>query len=371
MGVFDEMAARYDTPGRDEVAGVIAGALEKRIGPAADKAAIDYGCGTGLVGLRLAGRFASLLMVDSSPQMIEQVRGKIEAAGLTNVDTLCADFSAALPKGLSADIIFLAQVLLHIPDTAGVLRRLYRLLHPGGRFFIVDFDRDEAIVHERVHGGFVQADLIALAEATGFEAAKAETFYHGKSLFMNRDASLFLLEAGKPAGPALHVFFDYACPYCLAAHDHLAQLLPRYPGLATRWHPCEAHPRPDRCGPHSDLCIQGMFFARDQGADLWAWHRRMYAACLEDRVDVEDPDALARYAADLVDAAALAAALREGRYRAELAAANRLAYEESGVWAVPAYRMEGRRLDAVEDVGVSRAQLEAFLDSASHAEDNL
>ncbi len=160
----------------------------------------------------------------------------------------------------------------------------------------------------------------------------------------------------------LQVFFDYACPYCLAGHQNLVELAPRYPGVTIEWCPCEAHPRPEQHGPHSDLCIRAFFFAREQGANVWEWHRRMYAACLDDRIDIEDVDTLADYAGDLVDAGALKAALRQGRYEAELRAANDKAYEYSGVWAVPSYRMGGRKLDAVEGVGVSKAQLQAFLD---------
>ena len=44
-------------------------------------------------------------------------------------------------------------------------------------------------------------------------------------------------------------------------------------------------------------------------------------------------------------------------------AANCYAYAQSGVWAVPAYRMEGRKLDSLEGVGITKAQLEAFLEN--------
>lgn len=197
-GVFDEMAARYDTEERDRVAGVIADKLRQSLGQCGDKTGLDYGCGTGLVGLRLAGCFKTLLMVDAAPGMVAQVRRKIEAGRLANVEALCADFSRTVPAGLCVDVVIMAQVLLHIPDTLGILRRLHSVLNPGGRLLAVDFDRDEGIVHEKVHGGFVQADLMALAKRAGFSGARAETFYRGQNLFMGRDASLFLLECVRP-----------------------------------------------------------------------------------------------------------------------------------------------------------------------------
>ena len=159
----------------------------------------------------------------------------------------------------------------------------------------------------------------------------------------------------------IEVFFDYACPYCYEAHKHLLTLISQYPAISIQWRPCEAHPRPERYGPHSDLCIRGMFFARDNGTDLWAYHDRMYRAALKDRVQIEDAAALSRAVAGLLDAEAFRAALQRGAYAEELAWSNDHAYEHSGVWAVPAYRAGGLRLDAIEGIGVSRAQLEGFL----------
>lgn len=161
------------------------------------------------------------------------------------------------------------------------------------------------------------------------------------------------------------MFFDYACPYCLRAHEYLTELMPQYPDVSIVWRPCEAHPRPDRYGPHSDLCIQGYFFVRENGADVLAYHDRMYRAALKDRIDIESIDVLTDSVRDLVDADAFRLALQQGTYQKALAESNRLAFERSGVWVVPAYRMEGRKIDAVENVGVSKEQLRRFLDQAN------
>lgn len=162
----------------------------------------------------------------------------------------------------------------------------------------------------------------------------------------------------------LEIFFDYACPYCLKGYEDLQELLPDT-GLQIRWRPCEAHPRPDPYGPHSDLCIQGMFFAEEQGADLWEYHCRMYKAALRDRVDIQQVDVLCRVVDGLLDVEQFRAALQEQRYRSAQQKANYYAFEQSGVWVVPAYRLStGRRLDSIENIGVSRQELAAFLDGA-------
>jgi len=162
----------------------------------------------------------------------------------------------------------------------------------------------------------------------------------------------------------LEVFFDYACPYCFQGHKNLVELIPDYPDVDIEWHPCESHPRPDRYGPHSDLCIQGYFFAAENGVDIWAYHSRMYRAALKEHVNIENIDELSYYVRDLIDADAFRLVLRQGIYRRALTEANEFAFECSGVWVVPAYRMEGRKIDAVEDVGISKEQLRQFLDKA-------
>ena len=163
---------------------------------------------------------------------------------------------------------------------------------------------------------------------------------------------------------SLEVFFDYACPYCLSGHQILLELLPDFPHVSVVWRPCESHPRPERFGMHSDLLIQGMYFAADHGANLLAYHQRAYDLILKRRADVERADVVAAGFADLLDTDALYKALTAGQYSGILQDANDYAFERSGVWVVPAYRMNGRRLDSIEDEYITKAQLEAFLDLA-------
>ena len=159
----------------------------------------------------------------------------------------------------------------------------------------------------------------------------------------------------------LHVFFDYICPFCLRAHKYLMELIPDYPNVAVVWHPCESHPRPDRYGSHSDLCIQGYFYAVDNGINILEYHDRMYQAAQKDHVNIEDMDALSEYVSDLVDPDDFRLSLQQETYRDKLDESNKLAFENSGVWAVPAYRMGALKLDAVENVGVSKEQIRHLL----------
>ena len=198
MNTFDEMAARYETPQRVQVAHAIAEALRPFLAGFSGESAIDYGCGTGLVGLQLAECFGHLLLVDASPQMVELVKDKIGRMGVPGAEALCADFSEGVPAGLSASCILMVQVLLHIPNTECILRQMHGILKPGGHLLIVDFDKNEAVRHERVHSGFVQADLARLMERIGYADVTCKTFHRAERYFMNQDATLFLMDAAKP-----------------------------------------------------------------------------------------------------------------------------------------------------------------------------
>lgn len=162
----------------------------------------------------------------------------------------------------------------------------------------------------------------------------------------------------------LEVFFDYACPFCMKGHSYLAELHPLYPEIEIVWCPCEAHPRPEIYGSHSDLCIQGMFFALDHGVDIWAYHERMYNAAVKDRINIEDINVLADCVQGLLDTEAFRKSLQNGEYAKVLKDSNDYAYEQSGVWAVPSYRMNGRKLDSAEGIGITKEQLAKFMNTA-------
>lgn len=162
--------------------------------------------------------------------------------------------------------------------------------------------------------------------------------------------------------PTLEIFYDYACPFCLRAHEKLPDLLRKRPELTLRWLPVEAHPRPETYGRHSDLLCQAFFFARDHGAELWPLHEALYRAALVDAVDIEQIDAVCAAMQGLLDTEALRASLAAGEYARENADTNDYAYQRSGVWAVPSFRLDGRKLDAVENVGVTREQIALLLE---------
>ena len=189
--VFEQMAKRYDTEERIELAKVIVKEVRPELRNSKSKSLIDYGSGTGLVSLELSDLVDSILLVDSSQQMLEVAEAKIAHKGITNAKVLYSDFTQESPE-LKADIVLMSLVLLHIPDTKKILQELFNILNNGGKLIIIDFDKNDKINHPKVHNGFSHEELKKRLSEVGFKSIEIKTFYHGNRIFMNQDASMFI-----------------------------------------------------------------------------------------------------------------------------------------------------------------------------------
>jgi ubiquinone/menaquinone biosynthesis C-methylase UbiE len=194
---FEQIANIYDTPERIQIAKVSSDAIREYLVDASSKNAIDFGCGTGLVGMDLLNKFQSVLFLDTSHNMIGQVKKKIAVTNIQNADTLCFDFEKGSLSDLHADYIFMAQVLLHIKDFEPVLSKLYDVLNPGGHLIIVDFNKANEIVSDMVHNGFDQVTLTDIMAEIGYRDIQSKSFYAGSKIFMGRDATMFILDSQK------------------------------------------------------------------------------------------------------------------------------------------------------------------------------
>ncbi|MDF2557663.1 MAG: methylase involved in ubiquinone/menaquinone biosynthesis [Bacillales bacterium] len=194
---FEMMANKYDTSERVQIAKVSSDAIKAYLVDTKNKDAIDFGCGTGLVGMNLLNEFRTMLFLDTSQNMINTVGQKITDSKVLNARTLCFDFETSSLTNIQADYIFMAQVLLHIKDVELVLSRLYEILKVGGHLLIVDFNKNEKIVSDLVHNGFDQVELSEIMTKLGYRDIQSKTIYNGDKIFMGQDASMFILDSQK------------------------------------------------------------------------------------------------------------------------------------------------------------------------------
>ncbi len=194
--VFEEMAKRYDTEDRIELAKIISTEVRKKLQDAKAKTLVDYGSGTGLVSLALTDLVQSVLLVDSSEQMTAVAKGKIARKELRNAEVLHTDFTKELPT-MKADIVLMSLVLLHIPETKTILQNLYHILNEHGQLIIIDFDENDEVSHPLIHSGFSHEGLKEILAEVGFKSTEIKTFHHGKNIFANKDASMFIAHSRK------------------------------------------------------------------------------------------------------------------------------------------------------------------------------
>jgi len=128
---FAAKAANWDTKFGDDgpaYAGAVAQAGFRDGG-----VLVDVGCGTGraLPALRsAAGPTGVVVGLDLTPEMLAEARGRSasEHAALVLGDACRLPFGHA-----SADGVFAAGLLMHLPDADAGLRELARITRPGGR----------------------------------------------------------------------------------------------------------------------------------------------------------------------------------------------------------------------------------------------
>jgi predicted DsbA family dithiol-disulfide isomerase len=161
----------------------------------------------------------------------------------------------------------------------------------------------------------------------------------------------------------MQVFFDYECPYCKKGYEILLKQIDTHPEIEIEWRPIESHPLPEDHPPHTYLACQSYYVARELGADIADFHAAMYQAVAIERQNVEKPEVLCSILEGIVDTGKFRAILDSGKYAKQIDENNDLAYEQSGVWFVPAFRMNGRKLDAKGGIGITPQELRDFLNN--------
>lgn len=199
----DKAAAWDDNPARVAVARAFHKTVLPLAGPAASRYVLDFGCGTGLLGLLFANTARRVDLVDTSPAMAQVLRDKIAAQGLTNVAVRLGELAdLALPED-SFDLVVSLNALHHISGIPLVLAQLRRLGAPGGHFMVADLVSEDGSFHgaETVaHNGFDPCALARQFQAAGFEVLSTNRHHIIRKPDASgtlRDYPQFLLHARK------------------------------------------------------------------------------------------------------------------------------------------------------------------------------
>jgi SAM-dependent methyltransferase len=173
---FDTAAVVWDKdPGRMQMAKTIADAMINALHPHGNELVMDYGN----IALRLAPQVKRIVAVDSALGMLEVLRGKLLADGITAIEPRewsIGQDNAAMPR---FDLIVSSMTLHHVRDTAAAARTFHELLVAGGRIAIADLDCDNGEFHDAPgiaeHNGIDRKILEQVFEEAGFDSVRFST----------------------------------------------------------------------------------------------------------------------------------------------------------------------------------------------------
>ncbi len=140
---------------------------------------LDFGCGTGLVTLRLQPFVASIVAVDSSAGMLEVLNKKIESQNITNITTQQLDIEHGDVLEGSYDLIVSSMTLHHVRETKPLLEQFCKIAAPNGYLCIADLDPDQGLFHGYYEGifhfGFDRDTMRRTFEELGFDNIEFRT----------------------------------------------------------------------------------------------------------------------------------------------------------------------------------------------------
>ncbi len=207
---FDKGAASWDdNPLRLKLANDVFNSLSREIELLPTMDVMDFGCGTGLLTLRLCPLVRSITGFDSSQGMLEVFRKKIVQKNLGGVEVHHIDMDKGGRLSGLYHLIVSSMTMHHIEDVRSLLGQFYQMLHPSGHLCLADLNIDNGKFHDDhtgvFHHGFDTTALHGLFKEAGFEGVRdiqaARVAKTGSDGVM-REFSVFLMIGRKNALPS-------------------------------------------------------------------------------------------------------------------------------------------------------------------------
>lgn len=171
---FDHGASSWDeNPARVKLADDVASALRREITFTKNMDVLDYGCGTGLITLRIQPFVNTVTGIDSSEGMLKVLNDKISRQKLTNVSTRHLDMEAGEGLQDKFHLIVSSMTLHHIQQPEVLIKTLSKRLHAAGYLCIADLDPENGLFHGEnrgvFHRGFDRLHVKGMFEKAGFQ----------------------------------------------------------------------------------------------------------------------------------------------------------------------------------------------------------
>ncbi len=146
--------------------------LLRNLGLAEGMTLADIGCGPGFFTIpaaQIVGKQGAVYAADIEGEMLSTVRSRASEAGLTNVRIVkTSDREIPITPG-SCDFVLLAFIIHEIEHRASFLHRAARLLKPGGRLAILEWEKIEESAGPPIDERLTPEDVLADAQAAGLQ----------------------------------------------------------------------------------------------------------------------------------------------------------------------------------------------------------
>lgn len=116
---------------------------------------LDLATGTGDLAFGAAARGAVVHGLDLTLRMLQLAREKQLRARIPDVSWMAADMTSLPVASESIDVVTTGYGLRNVPDLPVALAEIQRVLKPGGRLAVLDFDRPEQPLVRAVYLGYL------------------------------------------------------------------------------------------------------------------------------------------------------------------------------------------------------------------------
>ncbi|MDH5717279.1 MAG: class I SAM-dependent methyltransferase [Spirochaetia bacterium] len=200
---FDLKASSWDKkPLRQILAEKAASAIINNIQLTGKIKALEFGCGTGLVTLSLAPKLKSILAVDSSKAMLNELNNKIIMNSIKNIKTMFLDIENDKNQIKEKfNLIYSAMTLHHIQNIEVLITSFLKMLSPKGILALIDLEKEDGTFHNDntgvMHFGFEKTYIKNLLSENNFKNITYQIIHTIKKEDSEKDYPVFLATGSK------------------------------------------------------------------------------------------------------------------------------------------------------------------------------
>lgn len=155
----------------------------KKLGLKATDSVADIGCGIGYFTIPAAALIGSNTVygLDTSPEMLAELELRSKAAGLNNIETVKTQELDLIIPDATVSFGLMVNVIHEIVDKTQFLEESSRIIKPGGKLAIIDWEKAETKTGPPIDHRIGSDEVKTMLSEIGFVCQEtmnfAETFY--------------------------------------------------------------------------------------------------------------------------------------------------------------------------------------------------